>query len=262
MKEENKIKWSVITILLLLLIIVSVFFTKCNALNDIAFVKMWDKSKTNEPFAYSKEYYSRFIKAEPDDIGILIKEIKLNGYDEYYHEVASNINTKVYEIKGINPECAGALKLPFSSDYYVYTNSSYHPNDLGEFLSDLNLIENLSFNSIIYDYSEDMWIEYTGITKEDAVKYLFENNQSTVNVYSGETWYEPKLRIKCFFNTSGFDEIILSLSEDGYLFTDSFSSPQAFYIGEDKVNEFMNFLKTELEAREMPIIYIEDKFSK
>ena len=66
------------------------------------------------------------------------------------------------------------------------------------------------------------------------------------------------MSIEATFDIPGFDSAVISISEDGYLFTSSFSSAQAFYIGEEKVNAFINFVKNELEAHEIPIIHLED----
>ncbi len=258
MKNKKLLKWSLILLLLLLTAITPSLFSEDNKYNDMAFVKKCDITSTDKPFGNHKEYYSTFVKIPPDYIDEIIGNVKLNGYDEYYYEVISDIDAEVYSIKGINPRCTGALKLPNSNNFYIYSNSSYQPESLGEFINDLNLTENLSFGNIRCYYSVDRIIEYKGISNEDIWQYLFKDNLSLKNVYTGDTWYEPFMSIEATFDIPGFNSAVISISEDGYLFTNSFSSAQAFYIGEEKVNAFINFVKNELEATEMPIIHLED----
>ena len=117
MKNKKLIKWSFILLLLLLTAIIPSLFSEVNKYSNVAFVKKWDETCTDKPFGNHKEYYSTFVKIPSDYIDEMIGNVKLNGYDEYYHEVISDINAEVYSIKGIAPQCAGALKLRYSSDF-------------------------------------------------------------------------------------------------------------------------------------------------
>ena len=53
----------------------------------------------------------------------------------------------------------------------------------------------------------------------------------------------------------GFNNISLSVTEDGYLTTNILATGKAFYIGEEKVQTFINFVQNELEGCEIIYVY-------
>ena len=57
----------------------------------------------------------------------------------------------------------------------------------------------------------------------------------------------------------GFNNISLCVTEDGYIYTNILATRKAFYIGEEKVKSFMEFVKNVLEGYEHVIVYIEDE---
>lgn len=228
---------------------------------DIAYIKKWNEKEIYEQFSFYKDYTSTSQAIGTDDIGKYIEETKLQGYDEYNPKTSHGTFAEVYEIKNINKECAVALKFPGFNDFYVYINHMYRPENLGQFINDLNLMENISFGTIYHDYFEgnnNRSFEFYGITKEDVWNYLFKDNLDAKNVHSDINWYVPAMSISTNVNILGLNNISLAVTEDGYLTTNILATGKTFYIGEEKVNTFMEFVKNELEGVETVYVYEED----
>ena len=119
-------------------------------------------------------------------------------------------------------------------------------------------MNNLSFGTVYYNYYEGndyKSFEFYGITKEDVWNYLLKGNLESKNVHNDVNWYVPVMGISTNVDILGFGNISMAVTEDGYLTTNILSTGKAFYIGEDKVSAFMEFVKTKLEGCEIVYIY-------
>ena len=108
----------------------------------------------------------------------------LSGYDEYSKNTYTK-NGTLYTIKNISKECAIAIQLDGTNEYYSYVNSYYRPETLGEFIEDLNLKEIISFGSIWYD---DVYTDEEGNTHYDNIEFpehmvLSFNDEETSTIY-------------------------------------------------------------------------------
>ena len=65
-----------------------------------------------------------------------------------------------------------------------------------------------------------------------------------------------KMSINVFIPVLGYENISLSVTEDGYITTNILDTGKAFYIGEDKTDMFIEYVLNNCQGYE--IIYIQD----
>ena len=177
-----------------------------------------------------------------------LENVNLHGYD-IYTETGYDIVGKIYRIKGINPACAVALQYPDRTDYFPAVCSKYSPATLGQFISDLSLREHLRVGTVYHSYRDENGTyhdkEYAGLTVEKVWKLLL-SDESLPNVYDDKNWqfqFDTKLSIRIDMPLLGYENISISLSENGYLRTNLLDTEKLFYIGEDTVNAFMAYVE-------------------
>ena len=177
-----------------------------------------------------------------------IEDVTLYGYD-IYTETGYDIVGKVYRIKGINPACAVALQYPDRTDYFPAVCSKYPPATLGQFISDLNLREHLRVGTVYHSYRDENGTyhdkEYAGLTVEKVWEMLL-CDESLPNVYDDKDvqfQFDTKISIRIDMPLLGYENISISLSENGYLRTNLLDTEKLFYIGEDTVDTFMAYVE-------------------
>lgn len=191
---------------------------------------------------------------------MLFSGVEASGID-MLSGVTHKITTDIYEIQGISQDCAVAVAFPEVSDeFYVYINSEYSPDTLEQFVNDLNLRENMLFGSVWYSYEKESGeyatVEFTGL--EDYVVWdmlLDDLTAKNVNNYDSMNFFN-KMSISVFIPVLGYENISLSVTEDGYITTNILDTGKAFYIGEDKTDMFIEYVLNNCQGYE--IIYIQD----
>lgn len=159
------------------------------------------------------------------------------------------------------------LKAVGDIDYYVYVNSYYRPTTLGEFMRDLNLEEITFFGTIYYNYwdedsQENINVEFYDVDNKIIWQKLF-NNKNLENIYSdndiGKYTSEKitqSISISVDIPLLGYKNISVSLTDKGYLLTNILDTGKGFYIGEDKVQEFLNYIKENYDGYK--IVYVDE----
>ena len=177
-----------------------------------------------------------------------LEDVNLHGYD-IYTETGYDIVGKIYRIKGINPHCAVALQYPDRTDFFPATCGKYSPATLGDFINDLNLREHLRVGTVYHSYRDENETfhdkEYAGLTVEKVWEMLL-FDEALCNEYDEENWqrqWNNKISIRIDMPLLGYQNISISLSENGYLRTNLLDTEKLFYIGEDKVNAFMAYVE-------------------
>ncbi len=177
-----------------------------------------------------------------------LEDVNLHGYD-IYTETAYDVVGKVYRIKGINPICAVALQYEGRNDYFPAVNSAYTPETLGQFITDLNLREHLRVGTVYHSYRDADGTfhdkEYAGLTVEKVWEMLL-CDDALSNEYDEENWqrqWNTKISIRIDMPLLGYNNISISLSEDGYLRTNLLDTEKLFHIGKDKVDAFMAYVE-------------------
>lgn len=209
----------------------------------------------------SKTYYGTIWKIDKDKLGSSVGTETLSGQDNYTEEIKHEDGT-IYSIKDIATECAVAIKFNGDKDYYVYRNSSYKPNTLGQLIHDLDLHNNMSFGSVWYDYQKDngeyATIEFVNLQNHIVWDMLL-SDENTTNVKDFDSMqFNSIMSVSVNIPVLGYENISLSVTDNGYLTTNILDTGKAFYIGEDKVNTFVNYILKNCEGYEIVYADTED----
>ena len=178
----------------------------------------------------------------------------LTGYDTadptYYKDKENarqeTIDADVYAVQGIGRDYLVAVQYKGADGFYTYFPHSYTPQTLGEFAVNLNLRENLQIKSIAY-VSGNQEQQYTITDAKPLWDIIFAN--------SSAAYYDPndtdifnafhacdKLTIEVSMELAGEPDASISVSENGYLFTNLYQSGKLFYIGEESAAAVMQYL--------------------
>lgn len=254
-------------------IIKEVQVDKKDTSTDTAVIPKWNEMSISQQFNEveynNSKYSSRITKISNNNILKNIGNATLTGYDTYT-ETTYNKKAELYSIKDIEEKCAIAIKFEGDTDYYVYVNSYYRPTTLGEFTKDLNLEEIISFGTIYYNYwdedlQEDINVEFYGVDNKIIWQKLF-NNKNLENIYSDNDTekytserFSQSIGISVDIPLLGYKNISVSLTDKGYLLTNILDTGKGFYIGEDKVQEFLDYIKDNYNGYK--IVYVDESGS-
>ena len=215
---------------------------------------IWQQFRDFERLAIGT-YTVRDITVDKAMVEEYLEDVNLHGYD-IYTETGHDIVGKVYRIKGINPNCAVALQYPDRTDYFPATCSKYVPATLGQFIDDLNLREHLRVGTVYHSYRDKNDTihdkEYAGLTVEKVWEMLLFDD-ALRNEYDEKNWqnhFNTKISIRIDMPLLGYENISISLSENGYLRTNLLDTEKLFYIGEDKVDAFMEYVEENCRLEE------------
>lgn len=191
----------------------------------------------------------------PEGIGEPLGAAHLTGYD-IYTDTTYETEAQLYAVNGISAECIIAVKFNESDDYYAYINSWYKPKTLGQFLEDLNLKDTISFGTIYYSYFKESGdytsVEFTGMDKNTVFDMLL-YDMSIENVDNYDSMYFHTI-MSMGVNVPLLGNRSLSVTEEGYVITNILETGKAFYIGRDKVDEFVDYVKANCQGKE--IVYV------
>lgn len=239
--------------------------------SDTAIVPRWNEMSISQQFGEveytNNKYSSRIAKISKNNIIKNIGNTTLTGYDTYTETTYSK-KGDLYSIKGIAEKCAIAVKFEGDTDYYVYVNSYYRPKTLGEFIEVLNLKDNISFGTIYYNYwdkdsEENIDVEFYDVDNEIIWNKLF-SNLNLENIYSDNDTakytserFSQSISISVDIPVLGYKNISVSLTDKGYMLTNILDTGKGFYIGEEKVQEFLNYIKENYDGYK--IVYVDEK---
>lgn len=223
-----------------------------DAIESIAIVPRWEEMTITQKFNsvnfLENTYNTRSAKITSDLLGKKLGTSILSGYDAYTNTTYS-INGEIYEINNFPEKCAIAVKLENDNEYYAYINTYYKPETLGEFIENLNLREIVDFGSVWYDdsYKDEQGnyhyeeIEFPYVTDDVIWKMLF-SDESLPNIHSDNDWHNRLMSISVNIPLFGYENISVSVSEDGYLTTNIFETGKTFFIGKEKVQGFVDYV--------------------
>ncbi len=241
---------------------------------DTTIVPKWNEMSISQQFYEveynNNKYSSRITKISKDKILKNIGNATLTGYDAYTETTYSK-NGELYSIKSIDEKCAIAIKFEGNTDYYVYVNSYYRPKTLGEFMEVLNLKENTSFGTIYYNYwdketQENINVEFYDVDNDIIWEKLF-SNLNLENIYSDNDTgkytserFSQSISISVDIPLLGYKNISVSLTDKGYMITNILDTGKGFYIGEDKIKEFLEYIKENYDGYK--IVYVDESGRK
>ena len=189
-----------------------------------------------------------------------IGDAVLRGHD-VYTDTDHTIDAEVYSIEGVSAVCAVAVKPVGNDKYYVYVNSSYKPETLGDLIDDLDLHSNMSFGPVYMELS--VRTEYSGLVEfsdvdEAAIWEMLLSDVTPVAIYDrvpldglGGVLRSISVDIPLL----GYKNISLTVTEDGYLWTNILDIGKAFYIGREKAEAFADYVDENYTGYELRYIY-------
>ena len=163
------------------------------------------------------------------------------GVDEVTLEMHEQ-TVSIYSITGMAEEAAVAIRFNDDDEYsYAYVNFEYVPETLGEFIDALNLREELATSLCYRGHGDDM-VYYEDVTTEYIWEALL-SDATAVNYPDADPFTNSAnkiLDICVQVNVLGYHNHAIWLTDNGYLCTNILETGKYFYIGEDKVNAFVN----------------------
>ncbi|MCI8309012.1 MAG: hypothetical protein HFJ45_02115 [Clostridia bacterium] len=218
---------------------------------EVLLVKKWEDKEIYEK--YNEVKYNDIILSsnksiiEEENIDIFLTKVVLNGYDDTNTE--NKINANIYKIKGVSYNCAIAIKFENDMQYYVYINFKYKPNTLSDLVEDLNLKNTIYFDTIIYNNIDGQEnIEFENINDNDVWNLLF-YNLSLNNEYSNiNNDSKCIMTIIARIPLLGYKKVNINIMSDGYIHTNILNTEEAFFIGEEKMQEFIEYISKNYEG--------------
>lgn len=176
-----------------------------------------------------------------DYVNEFLGEIDVTGYDE--KDVEYCMRAKVFSIKKISDECGIVLKFPDVGGYYIYTNSSYQPEKMQEFIDDLNLYSTLRIYSFFHDN-----IYYKGCDADGILSLLNMEPATSINIEKEELLNCKEVMVlSVSIPEIGCVNQGIVLYEEGYISTNILSARKTYWVGEKKIEEVVNYVVKKCE---------------
>ncbi|MDD6263407.1 MAG: hypothetical protein PUA83_10050 [Clostridiales bacterium] len=225
-------------------------------------IKRWEEMSMQERFPeteFGKNWYcasGREAPLESAETGEYLGECSLEGYDIYTDAVYS-AKAKVFAVAGISSECAVSLEFEDGKGKFVYVNSSYEAETLGDFIDDLNLEENLSAGNAYYNWHKPDGSFSTVRFDDFGDEIIWEMLLSDRSVpESGDTLdFATVLSVSIDHALLGYENITLSVTEDGYIWTNLLDSAKSFFLGTEKTEAFVEWVLENADGVELVTVY-------
>jgi len=202
------------------------------------------------------KYTTRLILVHEEHVGEKLGEGRVSGYDSYKEE-AHELTVPVYAIRGIDPNVGVCVTFPDEPGRaYAYTDFSYVPKDLKDFVDTLSLRETMT-TGLVYmgEYTREGQIVYEDVPTSLIWDILLDDT-SVVNGGSDQyTTADRVLSIATSVDLIGCHNLSISLTADGFLCTNVPDwTGKSFRIGAEKVQRFVQ----EIEKNYQGYLYIYD----
>ncbi|MGN1452110.1 MAG: hypothetical protein ACI4XQ_08410, partial [Eubacteriales bacterium] len=190
-------------------------------------------------------------------------ECSLEGYD-ICTDAGYTAKAKVYALAGISSDCAVSLEFEDVDGKFVYVNSSYKPETLGDFIDDLNLEANLSAGKAYYK-----WIKPDGSFStvrfddfdDEIIWEMLLYDRSAASC--GDTGVSTAvLSVSIDHALLGYENITLSVTEDGYIWTNLLDSAKSFFLGTEKTEAFVEWVLENADGVEIVTVYDREEESE
>ncbi len=142
------------------------------------------------------------------------------------------------------------------TDLYVYINEDYKPKTLYQLGFETNLKQYGSYGSAYYYTDSGKTIEFQGLDKQKVWDILFATGEKCTLVedpdkllLNGE--FKKKLDISTNIPALGCENKSISVSENGYLFTNILNKALIFNIGEEKAKNIIDYVKNNCKGYEL-----------
>lgn len=226
-----------------------------SSLGEVVEIPKWEDRFITAKFPYlnfrGNNYSVILYKSKEDALDFDITTAKLGSTvlsnTDLFTGTAHFINADIYSVKNFDTNCIVAVNFEGTDEYYIYTNSYYSPETLGDFINALDLKNSLFFGKAFYSYfeSDEFSDSYTQMQFEsidsDIIWSMLLEDPSIPNSYNQDGWYPNIFSINASIPSINYSASMW-LTEDGYLFFNLLESGKAFFIGEEKVQNFIQYV--------------------
>lgn len=200
-----------------------------------------------------------------DRLGESLGTVTARGWDEYADIAGEDANrytsAELFTISRINPECAIAVRYEGHDTVYACVNSYYRPETLGQFVEDLNLLEEISFGTVYYEWRSPSGRRatiYFDNVDDQIIKDMLLTEIDAENIYDESKLHEMPRRImgaSVDIPLLGYQNISLSVQEEGCIKTNILDTGKLFYIGEENTQAFVDYVTEHCEGYEPVTVY-------
>jgi len=206
-------------------------------------------------------YISKTKEISSDKVGEKLATVQLKGYNDTANEY-NYANGNAFKLNGISEKYAIAIQFEGDANYYLYENTAYEPETLRELVEDTNLKEISSLSKIIYyeEYTEGYLekldtIEFPDVKNDVVWKELF-NKVDLDNKENNQTErYAPLMELKLDIPILKDTPYTIVLSRKGYLSTDLISTGRVFNIGEENIQDFIDYIINKFDGYKL--VYVD-----
>lgn len=184
-----------------------------------------------------REYVYPFNEAQEHPISrkgtkiISDKTIEWTEPDGTKHSTVADI----FSLEGFDEKLALGVKFPDDERIYPYVYTQYLPNTLGEFLEAVDFYNSVTYGDMYFFCGEPLAVSEKNA--EDIKNYLL-SDVSLVNIQDiAVTGLCVTASISCA--ELGFENKCFSICEDGYIATNLIGYEYVFYVGKEKVADFL-----------------------
>lgn len=228
----------------------------------------WDKRNIIEKyptFAIENTTYtvSSNIKGVSDIyVGSFIQTIEVQGYDIIENKTYKT-SASVYKINNIELNSACAVKFDNVKEYFTYINKEYYFTNIEDVIVATNMLEYTSFSDFYYIEKQDInsktIIDYDNF--DDSVVYDMLLKDYTIANYVPQHNSEPVTFPTCLGAVHLYNSVLniddyLILYNNGFIAFNLYGTTSAFYVGEDKINSFIEYAKVNLKYDRIFVQYV------
>ena len=229
---------------------------------EMAIMPQWDDLAVPMRYMETKlgdiTYSTQNQQIPAENVLSFLGSTEMSGYD-IYTDTTYTVNAQIYSIKSVSTDCAVAIKIDDGEEYYVYGNSWYEPDSLGDFINDLDLKNTVVFRKAYIDEYEyfDNGSEHKQRIYADFDDNVIWDMLSDVLDAKNVEYNHPydRIGIETDLPKLGYKNISFCITPDGYIITNILGTQKCFFIGTEKFKVFDEYLKDNVPFKEYSNVY-------
>ncbi len=248
--------------------------------NEAVDENYWKKLDINQQYNFisldKSKYENTNTEIEFSVTDQKIADTIASGTDLYSKKTYTK-NAEVFSVRTIDSSCAVAVKFKEESKYFVYINRDCKFKTLGELIDKLTLGENIAISKAIYhlDDADVSAIKYKPFEKDTVFTKLLDGKTLPVSDKKSITSTEYMVihftinHIYYAYNS----DCCFVIDPSGYLTVHVLKNDYHFFIGEEKVTDFIKYVYANYEGKRLvdttdtPVVYngaieITEKYSE
>lgn len=188
------------------------------------------------------------LKGISSDLAVALDFIDMS---DFYRKIEKNKDSL-----NLNVERWNYIQSQKPTDFYVYINEDYKVSTLYQLGFETALKQYGSYGSAYYYTDGGKTIEFQGLDKQKVWDILFEDGQKCTVVEDPDKLllngnFKQKLDISTNIPVLGCENKSISISENGYLFTNILNKALIFNIGEEKAKNIIDYVKNNCKGYEL-----------